>query len=127
MHRKTSSPLRTLATALARAALLGALFAGIAAGAQTPAAIDTAAAFDNALVAYERNHWDSAYAAFTALADQGHPEAARLALQMWRHGPGLYRQSFPASAHQLARWSRVWRCGAKGEPLRACQLALQQP
>ena len=69
MHRKTSSPLRTLATALARAALLGALFAGITAGAQTPAAIDTAAAFDNALVAYERNHWDSAYAAFTALAD----------------------------------------------------------
>jgi hypothetical protein len=126
MHRKTSSPLRTLATALARAALLGALFAGITAGAQTPAAIDTAAAFDNALVAYERNHWDSAYAAFTALADQGHPEAARLALQMWRHGPGLYRRRF-LPAHTAGCWSRVWRCGAKGEPLRACQLALQQP
>lgn len=40
------------------------------------------AAFDAALVAYERNHWQQAYDAFASLADQGHREAARIALLM---------------------------------------------
>jgi hypothetical protein len=80
--------------------------------------------FDAAMQAYERNHWNVAYAAFTKLADQGHSEAARIALQMVRHGPALYRMSFAANAHQLARWSRVRAC-ADQPAGSACQVVLQ--
>ena len=122
MHPKINSLTRSLACAC----LVGVVFAA-AASAQTAPAAEAAPSFDGAMAAYERNHWDQAYLAFTALADQGHAEAARIALQMWRHGPALYQRSFPANAHQLARWSRVWRCGGADAPERACQLALQKP
>jgi hypothetical protein len=108
MIRKTS--LRAFALSHAVAALV--LLVG-AVSAQPARTTDAEQALDAALVAYERNHWDAAYAAFTALADRGHPEAARFALQMWRHGPALYRRSFVASEQQLGRWSRLWGCGSE--------------
>jgi hypothetical protein len=116
----------SLTRSLACACLAGIVFSA-AASAQTSPAAEAGASFDSAMAAYERNHWDQAYADFTALADKGHAEAARIALQMWRHGPALYQRSFAANAHQVARWSRVWRCGSVGAPERACQLALQTP
>ena len=91
---------------LSRAIVVLALFAGAAAAQPSPPAV-AATAFDDAMAAYERNHWQAAYAGFTALADGGHAEAARIATQMWRHGPVLYHTSFAATAHQVARWSRL--------------------
>lgn len=80
------------------------------------------ARFEEAFVAYERNHWDESYAAFAALADKGHRESARIALQMWRHGRALYRTSFVAGPDQVQRWSRVASCG-DGALADGCQMA----
>jgi hypothetical protein len=121
MHRNLTALTRSLACAWLAGAML------TAASAQAAPAAEDAPSFGSAMAAYERNHWDQAYAAFIALADQGDAEAARIALQMWRHGPALYQRAFAANAHQVARWSRVWRCGGADAPARACQLALQQP
>lgn len=63
--------------------------------------------FDDALLAYERNHWPEAYAAFTALADSGHVQSARVAAQMHRWGPRLYGMRFAATTAQLALWQRL--------------------
>ena len=76
--------------------------------------------FDAALMAYERNHWPAAYAELSALADSGHPEAARMALQMRQYGPALYGRWFVASAGQVALWKRS--SGCSGDSTRAgCQ------
>ena len=72
------------------------------------------ARFDEALVAYERSHWPHAYRMLAALADEGHGESARIALQMWRHGHALYRTEFQASAQQVERWTRLWACAGEG-------------
>jgi hypothetical protein len=74
--------------------------------------------FDAALVEYERNHWAVAYAALARLADLGHRDAARLALQMWRYGTPLYGQAFDAAPSQLAAWTRMARAiaWAQAEP-----------
>ena len=98
------------------AALL--LMAGSAA-AQTSITPESGQSFDAALQAYEHNHWQTAYTGFAALADLGHPESARIALQMRRHGPALYRREFDASAQQLANWSRLRMAAGAGSPLRS--------
>lgn len=105
MNRKTlflTRPLR-------HAAIVMALLA-TAASAQTAQAPEAVAAFDAALVAYERNHWDQAYTALVRLADRGHPEAARMAQQMWRYGPQLYGTTFKAQPEQVARWMQLLGC-----------------
>lgn len=69
--------------------------------------IDTASndeRFHVALVAYESSRWQQAYAAFSALAEAGHPEGARIAALMWRLGASLYRTTFDAQPRQLERW-----------------------
>ena len=82
--------------------------------------------FDAALVAYERNHWPEAYAALSALADSGHPEAARMAHQMQRYGLVLYGREFVASASQVALWKRRWGCSGDATGA-SCQQALAAP
>lgn len=76
---------------------------GVAARAQ---GADDARAFEGALQAYRDNHWRDAFAAFARLADRGHPEASRVALQMWTWGPRLYGVGFDASVQQVERWRR---------------------
>jgi hypothetical protein len=66
--------------------------------------------FDEAMLEYEAGHYAQAYASWAALADQGHAEAARLAWQMWRHGPKLYGQTFAAERAQLERWQALHQC-----------------
>lgn len=105
MNRKTL----LLARPLRHAAVVLALLAS-AASAQTAHAPDTVAAFDAALLAHERNHWDEAYAALVRLADRGHPDAARMAQQMWRYGPQLYGTAFKAQPEQVARWTKLPGC-----------------
>lgn len=63
--------------------------------------------FDAALLAYERNHWPEAYAAFTVLADGGHVQSARIAAQMHRWGPRLYSMRFAATPAQQALWQQL--------------------
>ncbi len=66
--------------------------------------------FDDALQAYERNHWAQAFDAFRQLAELGHADAARLVMQMHCHGPQLYGQPFALTTVQRARLSRQARC-----------------
>lgn len=80
---------------------------GTAASAQPLAETAGAVAFDAAQAAYQRNHWPEAFAAFVALADVGHPEAARIALQMYHYGPALYGSRFHASPAQSQRWAAI--------------------
>lgn len=62
------------------------------------------AGFERSLQHYENNQWLAAFALLAELADQGHPEATRLALQMWRYGPSLYGQRFDLGDGRRARW-----------------------
>lgn len=66
-----------------------------------------AAAHAAALAEYEAGHWSQAYTAFVALADQGHAQAARIALLMAARGPVLYGQAFDASVPQRQRWAAM--------------------
>ncbi len=76
---------------------------------QSPMADSAARRFSDAMQHYETNHWPQAYAALAALADQGHPEAQRISLLMWRHGVALYGTSFSATAAQRQQWAQGQR------------------
>lgn len=82
----------------------------LAAAAQAPSRAEQDRAYDAAQVDYEVGHYAEAYAAFAALADAGHAEAARVALQMHRYGPGLYRMRFAAGPQQIGRWAALVSC-----------------
>jgi hypothetical protein len=115
-----SSAMRSLPPRLALciAIVLASACAPASAQPAGPAAIDKA--FEAAMLAYEHNHWQDAFAAMTALADSGHREAARIALQMRRHGQALYGIAFAASDDQLQRWMHLVSCtsGAPCAPTR---------
>jgi hypothetical protein len=65
------------------------------------------ARFQQAHDAYERSHWRAAFEGFAGLADLGHAEAARVALQMSRFGPVLYGQDFETAPPRQQRWRAV--------------------
>ena len=111
---------RSLATALFVALLGGAAVAQPATDNADAAAVDLAHA------AYERNHWHQAYGAFAALADRGHAESARIALQMVRRGPALYGTAFRAGDEQLRRWAWLLSCPG-GSSDAACSVAKRTP
>lgn len=67
----------------------------------------TAQAFDTALQAYERCHWLQAFEQLVRLAERDHAQAARMAMQMYKHGPGLYGQTFALAPGQVERFTRV--------------------
>ena len=91
-------------------AQLGQARDGVAAAAPGTSDSEPDARFQEAMLAYERNHWSLAFGLLAALADDGHAEAARIALQMQRHGPALYRSEFGASAERIERWMLVAGC-----------------
>ena len=64
-------------------------------------------AFTEAMEQYEQGKWSGAYGRFVALADHGHPEAARIALLMQRHGVKLYGSDWGASQPQVDRWTKL--------------------
>ena len=88
--------------AICAVAVLAAGIAGASRAQSTPAAQQ--GAFARAMTDYERQHFAAAYQAFWLLADQGHPEAARIALLMAAHGPRLYSQRFAIGEVQRDRW-----------------------
>ena len=72
-----------------------------------PLADDDADRFGQALAAYANNDWAQAYAILGALADEGHRESARLALQMARHGQRLFGLRFELSTRRQAFWAAL--------------------
>ena len=89
-----------------------------------PSAVPTAAGlatldlrFEAARAEHDVGHYPEAFAALAMLADEGHCEAARLALQMVRAGPSVNGISLRAGPKQLARWGNLQRC-IPGAPLR---------
>lgn len=71
---------------------------------------------------YDDGHYAQAWSAFARAADCGHADAARVALQMWQHGPALYGQRFSAGPRQLTRW-RASATAAAPMPSADCPLA----
>jgi hypothetical protein len=65
---------------------------------------DASTPFDAAQAHYEAGRFAEAYELFTRLADCGHREAARIALQMHKLGSRLYGLDFAARPQQLVRW-----------------------
>lgn len=63
--------------------------------------------FDEALRLLELGGWQASYARLTALADDGHPQAARIALLFAKNGARLFGGAFPASAAQREGWQRA--------------------
>jgi hypothetical protein len=64
-------------------------------------------AFSDAMEQYEQGRWSAAYGRFVALADQGHAEAARIALLMLRHGAKMYGHDWSASQPQINEWMKL--------------------
>ena len=62
------------------------------------------ARFSEAMDLYSLGRWAAAYGRFAALADQGHAEAARIALLMLRYGSRLYGHDWGASQPQINQW-----------------------
>jgi hypothetical protein len=56
---------------------------------------------------YADGRWSTAFGRFAALAEHGHPDAARIALLMVRYGPQLYHSAWSVTAGQLARWQQA--------------------
>jgi hypothetical protein len=64
-------------------------------------------AFTAAMTKYKQGQWPNAYGRFVALADHGHPEAARIALIMLRHGVKMYGSDWGASPTQIEQWTKL--------------------
>lgn len=102
-----------LATVWAAVAAVAALTTGVAA-ASPPTATNAALhqqRYDDALDQYEVGHFQVAFAEFASLADSGHCEAARMALQMMRYGKSMYAAEFHAPGERVRRWQIQPNCG----------------
>lgn len=64
-------------------------------------------ALGDAMEQYKQGRWSAAYGRFVALADQGHAEAARIALLMLRHGAKMYGHDWSASQPQINEWMKL--------------------
>jgi hypothetical protein len=62
--------------------------------------------FKTAIRLYEEGNWPFAFDRLSALADDHHAAAAKLALLMLRYGRGLYGTGFVARPAQVARWAQ---------------------
>jgi hypothetical protein len=74
---------------------------------------DSGAPFDAAQAHYAAGRFAEAYEAFARLADCGHREAARIALQMHHLGSRLYGVDFVVRPQQLLRWQTALPTGAQ--------------
>jgi hypothetical protein len=73
---------------------------------------DTSAPFDAAQAHYAAGRFAEAHEAFARLADCGHREAARIALQMHHLGSRLYGVDFAVRPQQMMRWQTALSTGA---------------
>ena len=82
----------------------------LVAAAQGTSATEQERAYAAAQAEYEVGHYAAAFSAFAALADGGHAESARVAMQMHRYGPSLYQMRFAAGPKQIGRWTALVSC-----------------
>lgn len=68
------------------------------------AAADHDREFLHALGLFREARWAAAYGRLSFLADEGHDEAARIALFMLRHGNDLFGSAWSASEDQVDAW-----------------------
>ncbi|MBT9505706.1 hypothetical protein [Rhodoferax sp.] len=64
-------------------------------------------AFKQAMEQHKLGNWSHAYGRFSALADGGDAEAARIALFMLRHGSEMYGLKWGASQPQIDQWTKL--------------------
>jgi hypothetical protein len=74
-------------------------------------------AFTEAMTQFKQGQWSGAYGRFAALADHGHPEAARIALVMLRNGETMYGSKWGASQPQIDKWMKL--AGQRMKPLQS--------
>ncbi len=60
-----------------------------------------------ALESFRSGRFPEAYGRFIALAEAGHPTAARYALWMCEHGPDLFGKDWDCSQQQAEDWARA--------------------
>lgn len=108
---KINSRFTALLISTIAACVLGTATAATAADAAKPET-----AFTEAMAQYKQGKWSGAYGRFAALADQGHTEAARIALIMLRHGLTMYGSDWGASQPQIDQWTKL--ALQRAEPLR---------
>lgn len=63
--------------------------------------------FDEAMLLMEEGLWQGAFTRLAALADTGHPQAARIAMVFVQRGALLFGGSFVASVRQRECWQRA--------------------
>jgi hypothetical protein len=98
-HQREDDIMKTLlATRVARVGIAATTMAHLAGAAPVPAD------FVQARLRLERGHYADAHRRFAQLADCGHRESARVALEMRQPGPQRYRMSFQVGPERLARW-----------------------
>lgn len=80
--------------------------------------------FRQAVRQYRAGEWSGAYGRFVLLANEGHRDAARMALFMHQYGVLLYDSQWDASEEDVELWSRVaGRWPLPGEPERVSPAA----
>ncbi|MFN0183645.1 MAG: hypothetical protein ACKVQR_07510 [Aquabacterium sp.] len=106
LSNRPASALASALATVAAVALLAAMTTGFAT-AGPPAAAGTATEqqrYDAARDQYEIGHFQVAFAEFATLADSGHCDATRMALQMLRYGKSLYATEFILPVERMQRW-----------------------
>lgn len=63
--------------------------------------------FEHALALMQDSCWRDAFDALAELADEGHAQAARLALLLVQRGARLFGGSYPASGSRREAWMRA--------------------
>ena len=84
--------------------------------------------FNDAVRDYRQGRWSAAYGQMVALANDGHRDAARIALFMHQYGPLLYAAEWDATEDEVDHWTRV--AGAwprSGEPIRVASVRSDVP
>lgn len=64
-------------------------------------------ALDAAAAQYRAANWGEAFDRMAALADAGHPGAARIALFMHTYGPQMYGRYWRVDPQRAQRWERA--------------------
>jgi len=63
--------------------------------------------FERAVTDFAEHRYTTAYGRLAQLADQGHRDAAHLALHMYRYSGALYGAAWQASTEQQRAWSSL--------------------
>jgi hypothetical protein len=78
-----------------------------------PAQAQPPTPFEMAMDAYAHQRFRAAFDGLARLADEGHGDAARIALLMVAHGPRLFSQRFDITAAQRDQWLDVASAAAQ--------------